>query len=56
VVCVNFVVESETGRVNVGSDAGEARWFSGREIRNRRGELHEDTLRQLVRSGVLEQS
>ncbi len=56
VVCVNYVVKSKTGRVNVGSDAGEARWFSRREIRNRRGELHEDTLRQLERSGVLEQS
>ncbi len=56
VVCVNFVIESETGRVRAGSDAGEARWFSRRELRNRRGELHEDTLRQLERSGVLEQT
>ena len=53
VVCVNFVVESGTGKVSAGSDAGVARWFSRRELRDRRGELHEDTLRQLESSGVL---
>ena len=53
VVCANFVVESETGEVCAGSDAVIARWFSRRELRDRRSELHEDTLRQLERSGLL---
>jgi len=56
VVCANFLVESPTGKVSAGSDAGVVRWFSKREIRSLRGELHEDTLRQLERSGVLRQS
>ena len=56
VVCVNFEVESLTGNASAGSDAGVVRWFSRRELRERRGELHEDTLRQLARSGVLGQS
>src|SRR5712692_3613279 len=53
VVCVNFVIESETRDVSAGSDAGVARWFSRRALRDRRGELHEDAWRQLVGSGVL---
>jgi len=52
VVCINFVIEGMTGRVSAGSDAGVARWFSRRDLRDRRGELHDDTLRQLERSGV----
>ncbi len=56
VVCVNFLVEGAAGKVCAGSDAGEARWFSRRELRERRSELHEDTFRQLARSRVLAQS
>ena len=37
VVCVNFVVESGRGKVSAGSDAGVTRWFSRRELRERRG-------------------
>jgi len=56
VVCVNFVIEGVTGQVSAGSDARVARWFSMRDFRDRRGELHKDTWRQLERSGVLEQT
>jgi 8-oxo-dGTP diphosphatase len=53
VVCVNFTIESSTGNVSAGSDAGAARWFTKKELRERRKELHEDTVRQLGRAGVL---
>jgi len=53
VVCVNFTVESSIGNVSAGSDAGAARWFTKKELRERRKELHEDTVRQLSRAGVL---
>ncbi len=53
VVCINYVIEGVTGQVSAGSDAGVAKWFSTRDLRNRRKELHEDTWRQLARSGVL---
>jgi len=47
------MIDSDTERVIAGSDAGLARWFTKKELEDRKGELHEDTLRQLERSGVL---
>ena len=53
VVYVNFAIETIGGKLRAGSDAGIAKWFSREDLRGRCGELHEDTLRLLRKSGVL---
>ncbi len=54
VIYVDFVANVVGGELKASSDVGLARWFSGEELQERWGELHEDTQRLLRESGVLE--
>lgn len=54
VIYVDFVAKVVGGELKASSDVGVARWFSMEELRERWGELHEDTQKLIRESGILD--
>ena len=54
VIYVDFVAKVVGGELKASSDVGLARWFSKEELRERWGELHEDTQKLIRESGILD--
>ena len=54
VIYVDFVAKVVGGELRASSDVGIARWFSKEELRERWGELHEDTQKLFRESGILD--
>lgn len=54
VIYIDFVAKVVGGGLKASSDVGLARWFSREELRERWGELHEDTQKLIRESGILD--
>ncbi len=54
VTYIDFVAKVVRGELKASSDVGLARWFSREELRERWGELHEDTQKLMREAGILE--
>lgn len=54
VIYVDFVAKVVGGELKASSDVGIARWFFKEELRERWGELHEDTQKLIKESGILD--